>query len=193
MTRRRQRDFFESDRELHPGRLSHGGEFAIRKRKIIRPLDPRRPVHVTMRSSKARGRYNFRSHQVAVARIVEKAALRSRIKIHRYANVGNHLHLLFSFKTRESAQRFMREVAGLIARAVTGARKGKAFGKFWDQLAHSRVVTGLRDLRNVQNYVLINTMEGQFGKKARELMEQARDSLEPGEKFFGMTSPKKKR
>lgn len=192
MARRRQRDFFENDRQLHPARLAHGGELAINKRKIIRPLDPRRPAHITMRSTKARGRYNFRNHQIVVSRIVSKAAARSNITVHKFANVGNHVHMLISFKKRESAQRFMREVAGLIARAVTGARKGKPFGKFWDQLAHSRVVTGLRDLRNVHNYVLINKMEGQFGREARELMEQARDALEPGESFFGMTRGKRK-
>lgn len=173
MPKRRQRDFFENDRELHPARLAHGGELAVRKRKIIRPLDPRRPVHITMRSSKARGRYNFRNHQLAVKRIIERAATHANVKIHEFANVGNHLHLLISFKKRESAQRFMREVAGLIARAVTGARKGKPFGKFWDLLAHSRVVTGLRDLKYVLDYVFKNQIEGSFGVSARKSIEDA--------------------
>jgi REP element-mobilizing transposase RayT len=127
-----------------------------------------------MRSSKARGKLNFRNHQIAVNRIIEAAALRSKIKVHKFANVGNHLHMLISFKKRASAQRFMREVAGIIARVVTGARKGKPFGKFWDLLAHSRVVTGLRDMRNVLDYVFINQIEGQFGKSARRSLEEAR-------------------
>lgn len=186
MSRRRQRDFFENDRELSPSRLAHGGQLATKKRKIIRPLDPRRPVHITMRSSRARGRFNFRNHQVAITKIVERASQRSRIKLHRFANVGNHLHFLVSFKRREQCQRFMREVAGVTARVVTGARKGKPFGKFWDELAHSRVVTGLRDLKNVLNYVFFNSMEGQFGSEARKLMREARDTLEPGERFFNL-------
>ena len=134
-----------------------------------------------MRSSKARGRYNFRNHQLAVKRIVERAAARSNIKLHKFANVGNHLHLLISFRSREACQRFLREVAGLIARAVTGARKGRAFGKFWDALAHSRVVTGLRDLRNVMDYVFVNRIEGNFGKSARESLEEAKRQLPRGD------------
>ena len=181
MGRRKQRDFFENHSELRPGRLAHGGELSIRRRKLIRPLDPRRPVHITMRSSKARGRYNFRNHQLTVKRIVENAAQRSNIKLHKFANVGNHLHMLISFRSREACQRFMREVAGLIARAVTGARKGKAFGKFWDALAHSRVVTGLRDLRNVIDYVFVNQIEGTFGAAARADLIRVKKDLPRGE------------
>ena len=71
----------------------------------------------------------------------------------------------------------MREVAGLIARAVTGARKGKVFGRFWDALAHSRVVTGLRDLRNVLDYVFVNQIEGNFGAGARADLVKAKREL----------------
>ncbi len=128
-----------------------------------------------MRSSKAKGRLSFRSKQIEIRKIIETAAARGNVKVHQFANVGNHLHLLISFKKRESCQRFLREVAGLVARVVTGARKGKPFGKFWDLLAHSRVVTGLRDLRNVVDYVFINQMEGQFGAGAiRSLVEAKR-------------------
>ncbi|MEK7357698.1 MAG: transposase [Bdellovibrionota bacterium] len=127
-----------------------------------------------MRSTKAKGRFSFRNHQVTVKRIIETSAGRSNIKIHKVANVGNHLHLLISFKTRKSFQRFMREISGIIARKVTGARKGKPFGKFWDLLAHSRVVTGLRGFRAALNYVFLNQVEGQFGTKARKILKDAR-------------------
>jgi len=119
MSKRRQRDFFESDIALRPGRLAHGGELAVKRRKIIRPLDPRRPVHITMRSTRAKGRYNFRNHQLTVKKIIETAARRSRVKLHKFANVGNHLHILVSFKSRESCQRFMR-------RSPRSARGGAA-------------------------------------------------------------------
>jgi len=176
MSKRKQRDFFENDRVLKPGRLAHGGELAVKRRKIIRPLDPRRPVHITMRSTRAKGRYNFRNHQLTVKQIIETAARRSRVKLHKFANVGNHLHILVSFKSRETCQRFMREIAGLIARAVTGARKGKPFGQFWDLLAHTRVVTGLRDLKNVLDYVFLNQIEGAFGARARVAIDEQKRS-----------------
>jgi len=130
-----------------------------------------------MRSTKARGRYSLRSKQVEIRKIIEAAAARGKLKVHSYANVGNHLHLLISFKRRESCQRFLREVTGLIARAVTGARKGKPFGKFWDELAYSRVVKTLRDLRNVIDYIFMNRIEGGFGRDARAQLEKVKKEL----------------
>ncbi|MEK7357122.1 MAG: transposase [Bdellovibrionota bacterium] len=129
-----------------------------------------------MRSEKAKGRFNFRNHQVSISKVIETAARRADIKLHKVANVGNHLHLLVSFKTRESCQRFLREISGLIARKVTGAKKGKPFGKFWDLLAHSRVVTGFRGFQAALNYVFLNQVEGQFGTKARKILKDAKVS-----------------
>lgn len=110
----------------------------------------------------------MRGKQVEVRRIIEASAARGNVKVHKFANVGNHLHLLISAKSRARFQRFLREVAGLVARVVTGARKGKPFGKFWDLLAHSRVVIGYKAFRNALDYVFINQMEGQFGAAARK-------------------------
>ncbi len=42
---------------------------------------------------------------------------------------------------RESHQNYLRTLAGLLARAVTGAKKGSRKGRFWDGLAWSRVVS----------------------------------------------------
>lgn len=120
-----------------------------------------------MRSSKAKGRYGLRGKRLEIKKIVETAAARGKLTIHEFANVGNHLHLLISFKSRASFQRFLKEVTGLVARVVTGARKGKPFGRFWDELAFSRVITRLKDLRNVLDYVFMNRIEGTFGSSAR--------------------------
>ncbi len=133
-----------------------------------------------MRSTKAKGRLSFRNRQVEIRKIIEASAKRGNVKVHKFANVGNHLHLLISFKSRGSCQRFLREVAGLVARVVTSARKGKPFGKFWDQLAHSRVVTGFRAFRTALDYVFINQMEGQFGAIARRSLMNARKQLKDG-------------
>ena len=109
------------------------------------------------------------SKQVEIDRIIEKHAKLNNIKIHNFANVGNHLHLVASFKLRRQMQKFLKVVASLIARLMTGARKGKPFGKFWDSVAFSRVINGLRDLKGVMNYVTANQIEAKFGKLEREI------------------------
>jgi hypothetical protein len=62
------------------------------------------------------------------------------VKVYRFANVGNHLHLLVKAESRASLQQFLKTFGGLAARAVTGARKGVKQGRFWERTAYSRLV-----------------------------------------------------
>ena len=50
---------------------------------------------------------------------------------------------------------------------VTGARKGNPVGRFWDQLAYSRVLTWGRQFKVLQNYIAKNTVEAFGGYFAR--------------------------
>ena len=96
------------------------------------------------------------------------AAVASRwgIRIYRYANVGNHIHLLIRVPSRAAWQRFLRELAGGIAIIVTGAKKGCALDKnssqrgFWDYLAFTRIVSFGRDFSGVARYLVKNLFEG---------------------------------
>jgi hypothetical protein len=78
--------------------------------------------------------------------------------IYEFANAGNHLHLLIRAKCRFALQDFLRAFAGVVARLITGARKGRPIGKFWDFLAYSRVVTWGRDFFGVRAYIVQNEL-----------------------------------
>src|SRR5262249_11380628 len=91
-----------------------------------------------------------------IKHLVHVTAASHGVRVHRFANVGNHLHLVIRAKKRSSYQNFLRALSGLIARAVTGAKKGKRVGQFWTSLAYSRVVTWGRELRTVNFYVIMN-------------------------------------
>jgi hypothetical protein len=144
-------------------RTKHGGELGANKRKERRPLDPRRPVHLTLRSERARGDWSMlhHKHQRKVRHLVERFAAKNRVRIYQYANSGNHLHLLVHSKDPKAFQRFLKTIAGVIARAVTGARKGKPSGKFWDSLAWTRIVSWGRDLKRVIDYIQMNELEAE--------------------------------
>lgn len=131
------------------------------RRKAFRPLDPKRPVHLVLRSSRAQGQWSL-LHPSNVRHVdghARRIALKHRVRLYRYVNVGNHLHLLVKTPTRRAFQRFLREASGVIAAAVTGARKGNAVGRFWDFLAYTRVVAWGRDFRNVELYFIKNLFE----------------------------------
>lgn len=143
--------------------LEFGGKLRKGRRKIARPIDPKRSMHVVLRSSRARGKWSL-LHPKNVRRVraeVDRAAIRFRVKIHGFSNVGSHVHLIAKAPTREAFQRFLKTASGRIAAKVTGAKKGNSVGRFWDHLAYSRVVSWGRDFINTQIYHTKNLFEGE--------------------------------
>jgi hypothetical protein len=101
---------------------------------------------------------------------VAKTARKWGIRVHERANVGNHLHLLVRARSRREFQAFLRELAGGIAMRITGSRKSfsLAGGRFWDELAYTRVVSWGRDFTRVSLYIVTNLFEAAGLISARE-------------------------
>jgi REP element-mobilizing transposase RayT len=158
--------------------VSHGGELTKGKRKEIRPLDPKQALHVVLRSSLARGERSMLNPKYCghIHRLVERLASRYGVRLYRYANVGNHIHLLIKVPSRGVWQRFLRELAGGIAIIVTGAKKGSSLTRnetgrgFWDHLAFTRIVRFGRDFRNMGRYLIKNLFES-VGIPMKTLLE----------------------
>ncbi len=143
-------------------RSEHGGAIRSGRRKLHRPIDPKRPLHVVMRATAARGARSMlsRANAPRVDALVRQYARRFHVRVFTYSNVGNHLHLLVQGKNRGELQSFLRVLPGQIAQAITGARKGRKLAtRFWDLLAFSRVVDWGRALRNVKRYLDKNDLE----------------------------------
>jgi hypothetical protein len=168
-------DFFNSKSEYGYGRAEHGGcdkqgrDRRQGKRKVQRPFDRKKALLLTLKSSRAVGKFSMRvpRHRLQIEKLIHAEVAKAHAKLHSYANVGNHLHLVATFPSRAAFQKFLRTITSLIARMVTGARKGRPFGKFWDALAHTRVITGLKATQDVLWYVSANFIEAALGKKAR--------------------------
>ena len=174
---------------------AHGGDHSKGKRKTKRPFDPKQALHVVLRSSRARGELSMlhSRHCNAIRDLVHRLKKRWNISVYRYANVGNHLHLLIRAKYRADWQGFIRELSGGIAMLVTGARKGSALVRakgaatadstqrgFWDHLVFTRIVDFGRDFKNVAAYVCKNLWEG-FGVPVRKLQAKGLKILELSE------------
>ncbi|MGK5081709.1 transposase [Bdellovibrionota bacterium FG-1] len=147
--------------------ISHGGEHSLGKRKTVRPIDPKQALHVVLRSSQARGEFSMLHprHCNLLEEFARKLAKRWGVRLYRYANVGNHIHLLIRVPSRAVWKRFLRELAGGIAIIVTGAKKGAALARnktgrgFWDHLAFSRIVQFGRDFEGMGRYLIKNLFE----------------------------------
>jgi REP element-mobilizing transposase RayT len=151
-------------------RLTHGGAKTQGKRKIARPIDPKRPLHVVLKSSRAKGEWSMLHPKKAKHVDTRSQAIAKKwgIRIYRQANVGNHIHFLLSTPSRRAFQGFLRELSGTLAMLITGAHKGNPVGKFWDQLAYSAVVQWGRHFRNVTDYVIKNLFESAGFLKAAD-------------------------
>jgi REP element-mobilizing transposase RayT len=144
-------------------KLIHGGTTRAGQRKIARPIDPKRPMHVVLKSTRARAELSLLHPRNAKRVQAETIRLGNYygVRVYQYANAGNHLHVLISGKTRKTIQNFMKALSARLALLVTGARKGKAFGKFWDSTFFSRVVNWGRDFTGMRFYVLKNELEAE--------------------------------
>jgi REP element-mobilizing transposase RayT len=164
--------------------ISHGGDLSHGKRKTFRPIDPKQALHVTLRSSKAKGQLSMLhpKHCNGIEKFVHKTAKRWGVRIYRFANVGNHLHLLIQVPTREAWKRFSKELSGGIAQIVTQAQKGSALLRsqdpsipesakrgFWDHLIFTRIVSFGRDYQGVARYLIKNLFEA-AGVPMRKLL-----------------------
>lgn len=110
----------------------------------------------------ARGERSMRHkrNRKVVDGIVRRQASLWGIRIYKYANVGNHLHLLLRPRSRRRYKGFVRAVSGLIARTILRAQRGKAKGiKFWQARPYTRIVRWGQDFVRSKRYVELNIKE----------------------------------
>src|SRR4051812_20183141 len=89
-----QPSLFKTEKLKAYTRLEHGGTLRRGKRKLIRPIDPKRPVHVVLKSSRARGHWSLLTRDQAIRNLIRRFGQKFEVELKEYANAGNHLHLL---------------------------------------------------------------------------------------------------
>jgi len=167
-----QLSLFDRPAQRELARTRHGGDVRRGQRKLDRPVSTRRPMHLVLTSHRARGPWSLRKHDRAIREVLRRMARRFDVRIYDFANVGSHLHLVLRARRREGFQAFLRSFAGIVARRITGARRARPSGRFFDALAWSRVVTWGRDYWGLRHYVFRNEIEGAQGPRIRQAFER---------------------
>jgi len=167
---------------LKPSKKEHGGAHSLGRRRSRRPMDTKKPLHITLRSDLAFGSRSLLRHRPLILRIVGKASRRFHVRVYKTAACRNHLHFLIRGHKRSDLQNFFRVVAGHIAQEILrefplpalgrGGAPGRAEDshkgcsknrrKFWALLLYSRVLTWGREFRTVVHYILQNTLEALY-------------------------------
>jgi REP element-mobilizing transposase RayT len=143
------------------GRKVHGGAYSKGLRKTKRPFDSKKPMHLVLRSLRAKGSLSMWSRQNSkyIHRLIYKFAGACDVKIYKYSNNGNHLHVAIKANNHELFKKFLRTIAGLIARHVLKAQKGQIKGRFWDTLAFTRIAEWGTAFKKLSAYVVQNVLE----------------------------------
>ncbi len=126
-----------------------------------RPIHPKHPHHLVVRSTRARGTRSFLAPTRArqIERLVYRLGRKLDVRVYRYANSGNHLHLLVRPRTREAFHAYTRALTGIVARLTLAAERGcPRHIRFWDKRPFTRVVQWGRDFIGVARYVEHNTV-----------------------------------
>ena len=92
--------------------------------KTDRPFSPKCGIHVVMKSRFAKAERSMLKHEARVRQIVNKQAKTFHVTVRRYQNVGNHLHMIIQTKQRDDFHNFLRSVANLLARHLSGVERG---------------------------------------------------------------------
>ena len=149
-------------------RRCHGG--TLKYAKVERPLSNKKWIHLTLKSHKAKGELSFlhSKNRAKVEKILNEKARKFHVVISELVNMGNHFHIKLKISSRESFQHFLRAVTTLIARTITGARKGQPFGRFWQGLAYTRVLQSALEVLQLKGYFEANRRQAHEGDDARE-------------------------
>lgn len=146
-----------------PDNCFGGAYFKNYNPREARPISPRKALHLTLRSSMAKGQFSMRRPELQgkIWDIIEKHAQKHGIRLYEYANAGNHLHLLIRVKRQDDYRRFIRAITGLIARAVKRCQRGRPLeGKFWDARPFTRSVSFAGEqFKAVKLYIARNRLE----------------------------------
>jgi REP element-mobilizing transposase RayT len=159
-----------------------GGDYLGKSNpKKKRPLSTKKAMHLVMRSSLAKGAYSLRRQDKDVFKIIQKQARQLGIKLYKFANGGNHLHMIILPVSRAAFNKFVRAISGLIARLILAAERGRPTSdniQFWDKRPFSRILEWGTDFYTTCDYLLKNTLKA-YGFFAYTPGSQAALTLKP--------------
>ena len=142
-----------------------GGESLVGKRKTVRPLSDKKPIHLVLRSNSVKV---FTPTNKSLKRLIYNLAEKYSIKIYELALNHNHIHFVIKLKDKELYKFFIRELTSKMALAIR--KKLPHLKTILSLRPWTRILEWKRDFENVINYVILN-IEESMGWVVREKIE----------------------
>jgi hypothetical protein len=126
--------------------LFHGGELSLGKRKTLRPLASKRPLHLVLKSRRSLWR-----HRPVIEGDVKHLAKKFGLRLYSLAVAHDHAHLLVKVPGRREYHAFIRSLTGLLARKL-----GRGL---WRLLPFTRIANWGKDFIQLKKYLEKNRDE----------------------------------
>lgn len=158
---------FQGLNEFNSGIKTHGGSASHGKRKVRRPLDRNRPIHLVLKATNSQ---TLLWKQKEIKEIIKRISAKFGIKIHSLAIQYDHVHLNFSFQHRGVYVMWVRALTGILAQKIAGLK--------FESIPFTRVIASWgKDYHSVQAYIERNQIEADFLFRIHRELERARLQL----------------
>lgn len=141
--------------------LTHGGSKAKGKRKVLRPLSTKLPIHLVLKASDP---FQLLRSTRVVEHTIQKYATKFGITIYEIAVQADHIHLSFKIPSRELYLRWIRAMTSVL---VLKIKKLK-----WGFPPFTRIATWGQGFKHLTKYIQNNKTEGSFLLHAHERVDR---------------------
>ncbi len=139
-----------------PTKSFGGGK--VSGRKTARPLSFKKPIHLILKSKRARGALSLASISREITNLLNQTAKESGTKIFDHAVNWTHIHIVGQFLSREAYRQFVRSLACRIV-AKLQKRSDQDLKVFFTETIFNRILEWGRDFKIAIAYILKNQLE----------------------------------
>ena len=141
--------------------LTHGGSRAKGKRKAMRPLSTKLPIHLVL---KANDPFQLLRNTRIIEQTIRKYATKFGITVYEIAVHADHIHLSLKAPSRELYQRWIRALTSVLTLKIAKLK--------WSLPPFTRIASWGRDFKRLINYIRHNRTEGLFLLEAHERLDR---------------------
>ncbi|MFN7823802.1 MAG: transposase, partial [Pseudobdellovibrionaceae bacterium] len=99
-----------------------GNLSSVGKRKGARPLVFSKPMHLVLKTSKAKGKYAFSPTDHRLKQLIQKMGYKFGVKIYSVAQNWSHIHVVIKLPNRLAYQKFIRALTGAMVLKLKAAK-----------------------------------------------------------------------
>lgn len=143
---------------LKPLSKEFGGSLLIGKRKSKRPLSTKSPIHLVLKSKKAKGRLAFVNHRSHLEKCISIISKRYGVIIYEKALNFNHIHMVLRLKSIDSYHAWIRILTAEIVK-ILSERTRSDLKEFFTHRPYTKIISWGRQFKAAINYQILNQME----------------------------------